>query len=368
VASQLGKWFSWLGPYPYNPWLIFAFFSMMYFSRFVDGISDQPAGAARWIAGATILAVAAIPGGIFALAAWFCSKYRFWPLNRFTYILEIALGQALLLIIFPVVSQVLQSRLGLNYSAPVALTPLLFLGSLVLVLGIFAAMHHGERAVLNRLKVADNLVSKLEVDREALLRADEELRQQTARFLHDRVQSDLMVAGIKLRNVASSSSKEVNENIERVISILENTRSIDLKNLTQILAPNFEAIGIKQALNELATHYEAGFQVSMNVDDASEGLDAKIHLGIFRITEQALLNSLVHGPAKNVNISLLMDPPGLAVLIVSDDGPGATKKQVKAGVGTAVIDSWVSALKAKKSIDSVPGHGYQLKVEIPTAV
>lgn len=368
MASQFRKWFSWLGPYPYNPWLIFAFFSMMYFSRFVDGISDQPEGAARWIAGATILAVAAIPGGIFALAAWLFSKYRFWPLNRFTYILELALGQALLLIFFPVLSQVLKSQLGLNYSAPVALTPVLFLGSLVLVLGIFAAMHHGERAVINRLKVADNLVSKLEVDREALLRADEELRQQTARFLHDRVQSDLMVAGIKLRNVASSSSKEVNENINRVISILENTRSIDLKKLTQILAPNFEANGIKQALGELAVHYEAGFQVSLNVDDASEGLDAKIHLGIFRITEQALLNSLVHGPAKNVNVSLLTDQLGFAVLAVSDDGPGVTTKPVKAGVGTAVIDSWVSALKAKKSIDSVTGHGYQLKVEIPTAV
>jgi signal transduction histidine kinase len=149
---------------------------------------------------------------------------------------------------------------------------------------------------------------------------------------------------------------------------LENTRSIDLKNLTQVLSPNFEAIGIKQALGELAVHYEAGFQVSLSVDNASEGLDAKIHLGIFRITEQALLNSLVHGPAKNVNVSLLTDQLGFAVLAVSDDGPGVTTKPVKAGVGTAVIDSWVSALKAKKAIDSVPGHGYQLKVEIPTAV
>jgi len=88
MTNQLKKMFSWLGPYPYNPWLIFAFFSMMYFSRFVPAVGEQPEGEARWIAGAIILAVAAVPGAIFALVALLCNRYRFWPLNRFTYILE----------------------------------------------------------------------------------------------------------------------------------------------------------------------------------------------------------------------------------------------------------------------------------------
>ena len=367
MTNQLKKMFSWLGPYPYNPWLIFAFFSMMYFSRFVPAVGEQPEGEARWIAGAIILAVAAVPGAIFALVALLCNRYRFWPLNRFTYILEISVGQALLLIFFPFLSQFLQSQLGLKYTAPVALTPLLFLGSLVLVLGIFAAMHHGEKAVLNRLNVADNLVSKLEVDRETLLKADEELRQQTAKFLHDRVQSDLMVAGIKLKDVASNSSAEVSEVIGRVISILENTRAIDLKNLTQILAPNFEANGIEHALQELAEAYKAETVICVKVDELSEKLDSRTHLGIFRITEQALLNALVHGPAKTVNVSLLTDSFGVSVLTVSDDGPGASVDQTLAGVGTAVIDSWVGALMAKKVIETVPGHGYQLTITIPRA-
>jgi signal transduction histidine kinase len=367
MTNQLKRMFSWLGPYPYNPWLIFAFFSMMYFSRFVPAVGEQPAGEARWIAGATILAVAAVPGAIFALVALLCNRFRFWPLNRFTYILEISVGQALLLIFFPLLSQVLQSQLGLKYTAPVALTPLLFLGSLVLVLGIFAAMHHGEKVVLNRLKVADNLVSKLEVDRETLLRADEELRQQTARFLHDRVQSDLMVAGIKLKNVSSQSSGEVSEVIGTVISLLENTRAIDLKNLTQILAPNFEANGIEQALHELVEVYKAEMVISVTVDDLSERLGTRTQLGIFRITEQALLNALVHGPAKAVNVSLLTDSLGVSVLTISDDGPGASADQTQAGVGTAVIDSWAGALSAKKSIETVPGHGYQLTITIPRA-
>jgi signal transduction histidine kinase len=176
-----------------------------------------------------------------------------------------------------------------------------------------------------------------------------------------------MVAGIKLKNVSSHSSGEVSEVIGTVISILENTRAIDLKNLTQILAPNFEANGIEQALQELVEVYKAEMVISVTVDDLSERLDTRTQLGIFRITEQALLNALVHGPAKAVNISLLTDSLGVSVLTISDDGPGASADQTQAGVGTAVIDSWAGALSAKKSIETVPGHGYQLTITVPRA-
>lgn len=363
--NKLKFLFSWLGPYPYNPWIIFAFFSMMYFSRFVPGISNQPAGTARWVAGAVILLAAAIRSGFFAVFAVLCKKYRFWEVNRITYIIEIALGQALLLIVFPVIAAFLERFLDLKYTAPVTLTPYLFLGSLVLVLAIFAAMHHGERAVLLKLKVADNLVSKLVVDREILLKSDEELRRQTATFLHDRVQSDLMVAAIKLKNTSAHVSYEVNEVIQRVVSILENTRAIDLKNLTQVLAPNFEATGLELALNKLVGQFQSSMTICIAVVDHSENLDPRIQLGIFRITEQALLNSLVHGPAKTANVSLVTNSVGTSVLTISDNGPGASSDSNKPGVGTAVIDSWVSTLNARKFIDTVPGHGYQLRVEIP---
>jgi signal transduction histidine kinase len=215
--------------------------------------------------------------------------------------------------------------------------------------------------------VADNLVSKLEIDRDILLSADEELRRQTATFLHDRVQSNLMVAGMKLKNVSVDNEGEGKELIRQVISLLENTRTIDLKNLTQILTPNFEVGGIEQALNPWVDLSKTEMKIYVTVDDLSEKLAAKNKLGIFRMTEQALLNSLVHGPAKTVNVSLVTDSQGVAVLTISDNGPGAQSETTKAGVGTAVIDAWVSTMMAKKSIETVTGHGYQLTIEIPGA-
>jgi len=88
-------------------------------------------------------------------------------------------------------------------------------------------------------------------------------------------------------------------------------------------------------------------------------------LGTYRIIEQGLLNAFVHGPAKNVFVSVSTDSVGKTQVLISDDGPGSDLDFVDSGVGTAVIDSWVGILNGKKTVDTVPGHGYRLQVVFP---
>lgn len=363
MAKNRERYWSWIGPYPYNPWLIFIFFASFYFSRFVPAINEQPQGWPRWVAGLTIILLATIPSGIFALLAFLFQRFRFWPLNVVTYVAEVAVGQAFVLLLSPLIGAVWQVSLGLDYSAVVILNPSLFLASLVLVLSILAIIHRVERATRTRLSAADILVAKLESDREGLVRADEALRDQTARFLHDRVQSDLMVAGMKLKNLSGKSPDEVKEIVDRVISRLEQTRTADLKDLVQILSPNFEAAGFRESVKVFAQTYRTSMKIDILVDNASENLNRDKLLGAFRIIEQALINALVHGPAKNVEISLETNEHGTSKLEISDDGPGGSIEQIESGVGTAVIDSWVGILNASKTIDTMPGSGYRLTVE-----
>jgi signal transduction histidine kinase len=314
------------------------------------------------MAGLIILALACIPGLLFAMLAILFQKYRPWPLNLFTYVLEVALGQALLLLLFPLITLVLREQLGLEFNAPISLTPSLFFASLLLVLGLLAVMHIGERSIRNRLAAADKLVAKLEADRQGLVRADVELRYQTSRFLHDRVQSDLMVAAMKLKSVAGKSPADVNDVIDLVISKLEQTRTTELRDLVQVLAPHFEANGFRESVRVLAAPYSDTMEIAISVDDASESLNHDVLLGVFRIIEQSLLNALVHGPAKRVKVSLSTDAAGNSSLEISDDGPGVAPGQASTGVGTAVIDSWLSILKGVKTIESAQGHGYRLTV------
>ncbi len=365
-AYNVKKLFRLIGPYPYNPYLIFLFFFALFFSRFVPLISFLPAGSERWRAGGIVIVASAVPGFIFCAGSILLNKFRFWSSeSTLLYILEVAFFQYLNLLYLPFINRRLKAQLGHSNETLIALSLNIFIVSLILVLIALALMHQAERRISDRLSLATKLVTKLESEREGLVHSDEELRRQTSQFLHDRVQSDLMVVGMKLKTISGKASPEINEVIEKVIHRLENTRASDLRNLIQILTPNLEAGSLKSALDVLLEQYRSNMDVAVKIDNATEELNSEILLGIFRIVEQSMLNSLVHGPAKRVQISITTDGKSDTRILVSDDGPGVLVESVTAGVGTAIIDSWVGILDGKKEIDSAPGHGYQLEVFIP---
>jgi len=366
MKMWLRKALSIIGPYPYNPTLIFLFFTAFYFSRFIPVIIDQPKGLMRYETAAIVLSLSVIPSFFFALLAQLVQKYRRWSSsNLLFYFLEVSFGQSVIIFSAPFIRKFLKSRYDFDYQAPLTLTPGLFFGSLTIVIIALGLMHRAERTVVNRLFAANELVSKLELDRQELVRADEAVRQQTSRFLHDRVQSDLMVVAMELKATAGKSTEEIDAVIEGAISRLERTRTNDLKDLVQILAPNFAVGGLTQAIQVLSKQYDTSMKIEIQVDDKSELLDQRELLGLFRIIEQSLINSLVHGPANRTVITVNTNSLGVIELVVSDDGPGALLTNVKSGTGSAVIDSWVSILHGKKTVDTVPGHGYRLVVNFP---
>jgi signal transduction histidine kinase len=362
-SLDIKKFIKLVGPYPYNPYLLFLFFFSFYFSRYIRVVAYLPAGPERWKAGGLVLLASAIPAIIFSLGSILVTRFRCWSSeSTIAYVLEVAFFQYLNLLYLPLINSFLKENLGYVDKTILALSKNIFIASLLLVLFALAMMHQAERKISERLNLANKLVGRLESEREGLIQSDEKLRRQTSQFLHDRVQSDLMVVGMKLKSISGQASPEVNEVIERAIQRLENTRSSDLRDLIQILTPNLSAGTLQSALSILLEQYRASMDVSLNIDSPTEKLNSDVQLGIFRIIEQATLNALVHGPANRVQISVTTNPEGVTEIIVSDDGPGVAVQSATAGVGTAIIDSWVGILNGGKEIDSAPGHGYQLHV------
>jgi signal transduction histidine kinase len=355
-----------IGPYPYNPYLIFLFFFAVFFARSISLIAFLPVGPQRWRAAAIIILVSVIPSGFYAIGAMLISKYRFWSSTSIVlYILEVAFLEYLNFLFFPHIDAFLKVQLGHSNQTLITLNRNIFGASLVLCLIALALMHQAERKVSERLALATSFVEKLENERAELIRYDESLRQATSQFLHDRVQSDLMVVGMKLKSISGNSSAQVNDVIESAISHLERTRAKDLKNLIQVLTPNFGANSLTSALDTLLEQYRKNMEVIASVDLPSEGLDSDIKLGIYRIIEQAILNALVHGPALKVQIDVSTNSSGVTKVMVSDDGPGTTIENVAPGVGSVITDSWVGILKGKRIINTSPGYGYRLEVVFP---
>lgn len=366
IAANLRKFKSLIGPYPYNPYLIFLFFFALFFSRFIPLVAYLPAGHERWRAGGLIILASAIPSGIYAGGSILLKRFRWWSSeSTFFYILEVAFFQYLNLNLLPIVNSVIKKQLGHGYETLIALSFNIFIVALFLSLTALALMHQAEQKISEKLLTVTKLVDKLEHERADLITADESLRKQTSQFLHDRVQSDLMVVGMKLKSISGQSSPEVNDVIERAILRLENTRASDLKNLIQVLAPNFEGGTFSTAVDALLEQYRQSIEVSVQISDSIENHDSEIKLGIYRIIEQAMLNALVHGPATKVQLVISNENDGFTKIIVSDNGPGTNLEEVSPGVGSAIIDSWVGILRGRRSINTSPGYGYRIEVEFP---
>jgi signal transduction histidine kinase len=366
MLQKIRKFLAYIGPYPYNPYLLFLFFFAVQFCRLAILIVEQPRGPERYEAAFLIALISLPPALIFAVVGFVLNKFRPWSRKSLTlYILEVSAAQSFIFIYSPLMTLFVKNRFDYDYHTLLNATPELFLGTLTFALISLALMHRAELEIRNRLEAADQLVVQLKADREELVNLDEAVRGQTSRFLHDRVQSDLMVVGMKLKSIQGSSTSEINEVIDRAIARLEDTRNADLKNLIQVLSPNFEAGGLKGSIKSLVVQYENNMSVLIHTDESSEHLDSLFLLGSYRIIEQGLLNAFVHGPAKNVFVSITTDTSGKTEILISDDGPGTDLEFVDSGVGTAVIDSWVGILNGKKTVDTVPGHGYRLVVNFP---
>ena len=356
-----------IGPYPYNPKLMFLFFVAFYFSRFVPTILEKSEGRERISMAFVVMILAATPAAFFAGGAFLLQKFRFWsPESLIFYIGEVILVQTLLFFSAPTITAILNRFFRVNLQFPMVMSFGLAVGSTVLVLVLLAVMHNAERGVVERLRKADELISKLEADRRDLIFSDEELRRQTSQFLHDRVQSDLMVVAMKLKSIENQTTEDVGKVISKSIARLEGIRSSDLRNLVQILTPNFQTGGLAEGISLLRTHYASSFTLNFLLTESIEDLSERYLLGIFRITEQCLLNSLVHGPANAVTVNLDRIDKKRLSLKIGDDGPGTDPAHIASGVGSAIIDSWVSILCGAKTIKTSEGNGFSLEVIFPS--
>jgi len=364
--NKLKKLLSLVGPYPYSPRLLFLTVFLCLASRYQVVLFDTAPGQARAKALIAIWFFAAGPGVIVALMTTFFTKFRRWS------------SESLVLYVFELASIILVMRVARFFSqqspfwksyvpenAWLPTTWVTLTGALLFGLIINALLNYAQKITVGKLSEAQELVKSLSEKRALLIKAEEASKMKLAIFLHDRVQSDLMTISLSLKKISLKGEALDQVLINEAIQHLESMRSADLKKVIEELSPNFEIGGLKGSLEVLKQQYCSNMSIAVQVDETSETLGLLYMLAVYRIVEQCLLNSFLHGPAKNVFVSVSTDSEGKSEVLISDDGPGTDLDFVDSGVGTAVIDSWVGILNGKKTVDTVPGHGYRLQVNFP---
>ena len=333
--------------------------------RFDPNLLAARPGIAKWTIFLSLLTLSALGSLVFVAFCQTAEKSLARSRTNFlTSFLIVACGLFIVVFLIWTVNPLSAKFLGLDFAQQFKNPPLLVV-RLLLGAALLTWLFRFETQILARLRFAGSMVKRLEKNQEQLVEAEEQQRTQTSRFLHDRVQAELMVVSLQIANIEKKLAKADAAELATARARLETLRRVDLKLISNALTPNLQDFGLEFSVHELVNQLAAGFEVELQINVDAIRDNAHTKLGIYRIIEQALVNSITHGPASCVKITVGSQSETTCFVTIEDDGPGASSAEIEAGFGTVLIDSWVSILKATKNVTTKPGEGYKLTVTIP---
>ncbi len=193
-------------------------------------------------------------------------------------------------------------------------------------------------------------------------------RRRLARELHDETGQALTSILLGLRAVEDAGGPEA------VSAALANLRELavatlhDVRRLAVQLRPKaLDDFGLVAALERLVQTFgeASGVRVDLEAQLGDERLAPEIETTLYRIVQEALTNVVKHAGAANVSI-LLVRREATALLLIEDDGQGFTVAEAREdGLGLAGMRERVALHDGRLTIESRPGGGTTLAVEVP---
>jgi len=207
--------------------------------------------------------------------------------------------------------------------------------------------------------------------RRLLLESEERVRGQVAAYLHDRVQTDLVSIGLRIRAAVSPGPAEMVSEVGEALADLEGVRADKIRAASRQLSPNLEHVTLEESLRDLSKTYWPAMIVTVSVSESAalelrRGDRVTGSTAIYRICEQGLLNAAIHGNATECSIEVTRTSDDKLVLHLNDDGFGMQGDTVQPGMGMTVISAWVEALGGQWSLQSSPS-GTTLMATFPCA-
>jgi len=205
-----------------------------------------------------------------------------------------------------------------------------------------------------------------------LVQAQETERRRISAELHDRIGQDLTALGIHL-NLIGRSADDPQAAAERLgdsRSLLENTIASLRSLITELRPPALEDYGLLAGLRwygELVAS-RAGIEIAVHGEDPDPRPPAPVETALFRIAQEALVNATKHAQARRVDLALRSHAGDLALEIV-DDGTGfdpalLQQSGPRAHWGLEMMRERAEAVGARLRLESAPGHGTRIVVEV----
>lgn len=356
------RWWQYVGPWPLRP-IVAGFLMSMMAAAYAVGFASASGTPVRVEIIRSIVIGAAIPA--LGLAAYFEVFRRFVPIvrrNVWVY-LAVTFSGAVLVIFLRILVDAVQVSDATPMRFGVAAV---ILRNFILIAFLQSAIGIASWRIASQARRAEAALSIAREQQELLLNADERTRRQVSSLLHDRVQAGLIAACLELQEIAQS--QEDSDVISDVIDRLEHLRALDVRRAARTLSPDLVDTDLQAALEELGAQYAPGMRVLVRVDAnllrADAHADAHVLLGAYRIIEQAILNSAVHGRASECDVNVKISSAHL-VVEVRDNGIGLGVGLQHPGLGSTLMTTWARMLDGQWSRSPLPDGGVLLAASLP---
>ncbi len=208
-----------------------------------------------------------------------------------------------------------------------------------------------------------------------LLQAQIEVQEQTLQHisqeLHDNIGQILSLVKINLTQVDVREEEKAREKIGTTRSLVVKALE-DLRSLSKTLNADYV---LRSQLSE-ALRFEldyirqvCGCETALTVTGIERVLTPQQQIVVFRIAQEALNNAVKYAAPRNIRVELAYGESSFR-LQVKDDGTGfdtesATSSGVyEKGSGLANMKTRAAMIGAKYSLQSLPGLGTSVKVEL----
>jgi two-component system sensor histidine kinase DegS len=206
--------------------------------------------------------------------------------------------------------------------------------------------------------------------KERLLEAHEQERALLAYEVHDGLCQDIAAAKMHLEGLVANMPglpAEQQQAFHQVLCLLGDSIDEGRRVMNGLRPPIIDEFGVIPAIEYLVAGRkgQTGPPIEFTHDVQFDRLAPLLEGTIFRIAQEALNNVRRHSGARTARIDLTQR--GDRVLLeVSDDGCGFQAEQVdKRRFGLRGIRERARVLRGKASIDSTPGQGTRVRVELP---
>lgn len=240
---------------------------------------------------------------------------------------------------------------------------------LALALVLFFNFSH--KKILEEKMLAQDLKIK---HQEELLHStiiiQEEERKRIAKDLHDDIGSKLNVINLNLHRLKKYGKD--NENIQSTVtdikSLIGTTINTTRRISHDLLPPTLESFGLKVAIQELCDGFvrSGTLEVELKTEAEEERPEERlVELNLFRVVQELFSNSIRHGVAKSIVISLWIQKETIKINY-SDDGKGFDSSRLteKKGLGLSNIDSRLQMINGTIRYESALGKGTQVFINV----